>query len=71
MIKETNAPPLKWRMARVHKLYPGSDGVSRVADVVTSKGIIRRAAHNLCLLSDAESTRSPEDFEREEHVQAE
>ncbi|XP_064072214.1 uncharacterized protein LOC135193480 [Vanessa tameamea] len=70
VIKETNAPPLKWRMARVHKLYPDSDGVSRVVDVVTSKGIIRRAVHNLCLLPEPEFTRNPEDFERGEDVRA-
>ncbi|XP_045535019.1 uncharacterized protein LOC123721194 [Papilio machaon] len=55
VIKEANVPPLKWRMARVHKLYPGSDGIARVADVYTAKGIIRRGVHNLCSLPDSSS----------------
>lgn len=70
VIKDTYTPPLKWRMARVLKLHPGSDGVSRVVDVTTTKGIIRRAARNLCLLPDAASPRNPADFEGGEHVQA-
>lgn len=76
VIKEPNAPPLKWRMARVHKLYPGSDGVSRVADLYTSKGIIRRAIRNLCLLPDPASVpvsskpRNPDDFEGGQDVNA-
>lgn len=70
VIKDNYTPPLKWRMARVHKLYPGSDGVSRVVDVATSKGVIRRAAHNLCLLPDPSSAQNPKDFEGGEDVQA-
>lgn len=58
VIKESNVPPLKWRMARISKLYPGSDGVTRVADVYTSKGTIRRAVHNLCSLPDPKSASS-------------
>ncbi|XP_044760883.1 uncharacterized protein LOC123318338 [Coccinella septempunctata] len=71
VIKEANVPPLKWRMARVSKLFPGSDGVSRVAELYTSKGIIRRAVHNLCSLPvppTAEVPRSPKGFEGGEDV---
>ncbi|CAK1602856.1 unnamed protein product [Parnassius mnemosyne] len=50
VLKEPNLPPLKWRMGRIHRLYPGTDGVARVADVNTSKGVIRRAVTNLCPL---------------------
>ncbi|XP_045536200.1 uncharacterized protein LOC106710902 [Papilio machaon] len=55
VLKEENLPPLQWRMGRVCRLYPGADGVSRVADVTTSRGIIRRAINKLCLLPTSES----------------
>lgn len=55
VLKEDNLPPLQWRLGRVCRLYPGSDGVSRVADVTTSRGIIRRAINKLCLLPTSES----------------
>ncbi|XP_026318642.1 uncharacterized protein LOC113229307 [Hyposmocoma kahamanoa] len=55
ILKEANLPPLKWRMGRIHQLYPGPDGVARVADVTTSKGIIRCAVSNLCPLPTAQT----------------
>ncbi|CAK1553245.1 unnamed protein product [Leptosia nina] len=42
--------PMKWRIGRVHALYPGSDGITRVVDVRTSAGVIGRALSRLCLL---------------------
>lgn len=50
VLKEDGCPPLKWRIGRVHTIYPGSDGIARVADVLTSTGIIRRAFNRLCPL---------------------
>ncbi|KAJ8717747.1 hypothetical protein PYW07_005677 [Mythimna separata] len=50
IVKEDNLPPLQWRLGRVSRLYQGTDGVGRVADVTTSKGVIRRAVNRLCLL---------------------
>ncbi|XP_050678653.1 uncharacterized protein LOC126979538 [Leptidea sinapis] len=50
LLKEDNIPPLQWRLARIAKLYPGSDGVSRVADVLTTKGTIKRAIHKMCVI---------------------
>lgn len=44
------SPPLYWRLGRVSKLFPGPDGVPRVADVKTANGTIRRALNRLCLL---------------------
>ncbi|XP_053623554.1 uncharacterized protein LOC128682758 [Plodia interpunctella] len=43
-------PPLKWRMGRVCRLYPGTDKVCRVADFITQRGIERRALNRVCLL---------------------
>ncbi|CAK1598081.1 unnamed protein product [Parnassius mnemosyne] len=47
---EENSPPLCWRLGRINKIFPGSDGVPRVADVKTSNGMIRRAINRLCIL---------------------
>ncbi|XP_052745323.1 uncharacterized protein LOC128199488 [Bicyclus anynana] len=50
VLKEENLPPLYWRLGRIERLYPGDDGVPRVADVRTSKGIVRRALNRICVL---------------------
>ncbi|XP_028176454.1 uncharacterized protein LOC114364483 [Ostrinia furnacalis] len=59
ILKEDNLPPLLWRLGRVTTLHPGSDGVPRVADIATSRGVVRRALNRICLLHDA----SPENLE--------
>ena len=43
IIKEENIPPLRWRLARVMKLHTGSDGITRVVSLKTSKGTLTRA----------------------------
>lgn len=50
LIKEDGTPPMSWRLGRVSKLFPGSDGVPRVAEVRTARGLVRRAITKLCLL---------------------
>ncbi|XP_050561406.1 uncharacterized protein LOC118271003 [Spodoptera frugiperda] len=50
LIKDDGTPPLCWRLGRVSKLFLGTDGVPRVADVSTSQGTVRRAINRLCLL---------------------
>lgn len=56
LIKDDHAPPLKWCLGRIINTVPGSDGVARVADIQTEKGIIRRAFSKICPLweNDAE-----------------
>ncbi|XP_073951812.1 uncharacterized protein [Choristoneura fumiferana] len=55
LMKEENAPPLHWRLGRIAKLFPGSDGIARVADVTTNTGTYRRGVKYLCpLLDEAE-----------------
>ncbi|XP_048485432.1 uncharacterized protein LOC125490391 [Plutella xylostella] len=51
VIKDDNLPPLKWQMGRVEKTFPGKDGISRVADIRTSSGILRRPYTKICPLS--------------------
>ncbi|XP_047518884.1 uncharacterized protein LOC125058772 [Pieris napi] len=50
VIKEDNQPPLKWKLGRIVALHPGPDGVVRVADVLTSNGVIRRSFSRICPL---------------------
>lgn len=50
LIKDDNLPPLNWRLGRIVRLYPGSDGVSRVADIRTGTGTIRRSFSKICPL---------------------
>ncbi|XP_049884462.1 uncharacterized protein LOC126379650 [Pectinophora gossypiella] len=54
LIHEENTPPLCWRLGRVLRLFPGPDGVSRVADVNTTRGTIRRPLTRLCPLPTPE-----------------
>lgn len=57
ILKEDNLPPLQWRLARISKLYPGTDGISRVADILTTKGVIRRGIHKFCIIPTIEEAK--------------
>ncbi|XP_045501378.1 uncharacterized protein LOC123698678 [Colias croceus] len=50
LIKEDNVPPLKWKLGRVTHVLPGTDGISRVAEIRTAHGIIRRSFAKICPL---------------------
>ncbi|XP_072940687.1 uncharacterized protein [Epargyreus clarus] len=54
VIKEDNLPPLKWKLGRVVRLHPGTDEISRVADIKTSCGVVRRAFSKLCPLIEVD-----------------
>lgn len=56
LLKEDNLPPLKWRLGRIVALYPGLDLISRVADIKTSTGIIRRSFSKICVLPEPNSS---------------
>lgn len=43
LIKDKLSPPLMWLLGRVVNLLPGPDGISRVAEIKTRKGIVKRA----------------------------
>ncbi|XP_063386910.1 uncharacterized protein LOC134679293 [Cydia fagiglandana] len=63
LIKDDNLPPLKWHLGRVVKTIPGRDGVSRVADIHTASGIIRRAYTKICPLVSQPDEERREDQE--------
>ncbi|XP_061723205.1 uncharacterized protein LOC133529500 isoform X2 [Cydia pomonella] len=50
LVKDDRLPPNQWLLGRVTQLYPGTDGISRVADVLTMSGTVRRAFNRLCPL---------------------
>ncbi|XP_047040040.1 uncharacterized protein LOC124644599 isoform X3 [Helicoverpa zea] len=51
LIKDKTTPPLLWSLGRVTKTYPGVDGVTRVAELKTRRGTIRRAFNCICPLT--------------------
>ena len=50
LLIEDGMIPTRWPIARIKKVYPGKDGVVRVADIKTAKGIYRRPIHKLAPL---------------------
>lgn len=42
IIKEDNAPVMKWPLGRIIKTYKGPDDITRVADVKTAAGTLKR-----------------------------
>lgn len=50
IVRETNLPPLQWQLGRVIEVFPGKDGVVRVAMVNTASGPKKRAVRLLCPL---------------------
>lgn len=66
IIKEDGTPPAKWRLGRVKKLHPGSDGTVRVVTLQTANNKeVRRPVVKLCLLPVEN-----QDFQRGENVDA-
>jgi hypothetical protein len=56
VIKDDNVRPMKWRMGRIITTIPGKDGISRVADIRTASGIVRRAFPRICPLFEDHET---------------
>lgn len=50
LIKSELLPPLQWRIGRVVKCHPDTDGISRVATLKTSQGLLQRPFVKLCPL---------------------
>ncbi|XP_076284701.1 uncharacterized protein LOC143211125 [Lasioglossum baleicum] len=55
LIKEDNAPPLKWKMGRITEVYPGKDNIVRVVSVRTWDGILKRPLTKICILPIADN----------------
>lgn len=52
VIRHENLPPNAWRLGRIIKTYPGTDGHVRVADVRTESGIVKRPISKLVILTN-------------------
>ncbi|XP_077296682.1 uncharacterized protein LOC143918616 [Arctopsyche grandis] len=50
VIKEEGLPTTAWALGRVRQVYPGGDGLIRVAELTTKNGITRRAISKLAVL---------------------
>lgn len=63
IIKDDKLPPLKWSLGRIISTISGKDGVSRVADIRTSSGTIRRSFAKICPLfrEEEEEAKQQED----------
>ena len=53
LLADSNAPRGQWKMARIINVFPGEDGVVRVAEIKTEAGILTRPVTKLCLLEEA------------------
>ncbi|XP_065365684.1 uncharacterized protein LOC135958720 [Calliphora vicina] len=52
VIRHEQLPPTSWRLGVVLKVYPGSDGHVRVADIRTTNGIVKRPITKLVILTN-------------------
>lgn len=50
LLSEKNLPPTSWSIGRVIEVYPGPDGVVRVAKIKTPSGTFTRPVNKLCVL---------------------
>ena len=50
VVREDGMVPTLWPLARVARVYPGKDGLVRVVDVKTSKGVYKRPVTKLVVL---------------------
>lgn len=50
ILKDDNAPPLRWKLGRIVAVHPGKDGINRVVTVKTSAGEVKRSFAKLCPL---------------------
>lgn len=50
LVQEDHQPPMQWALGRITELYPGEDGVARVATIRVANSHIRRAVKRLARL---------------------
>lgn len=50
VLKDENIPPMKWKLARVQEVLPGSDGLVRSVIIRTSAGVYKRPIVKLGVL---------------------
>ena len=55
LLKEDGIVPTQWPLARVDEVFPGKDGLVRVAMVRTTKGVYKRPISKIALLLPSDS----------------
>ena len=50
ILVDENIPRRQWLLGRVTKVFPGRDGLVRVAEVKTKNNVLKRPIQKLCLL---------------------
>ena len=55
LITDETMPPAKWPLARVVKVYKGSDNLTRVVDLKTGATMLTRPIHKLILLESLDN----------------
>lgn len=50
LVKNDNAPPAQWELARVEKVHPDSSGTVRVVTLRRGSTVYQRPIHKLCVL---------------------
>lgn len=69
IIREDNLPTMQWRLGRIEDVFPGQDGLVRVANVRTGTKVIRRPIAKLCLLPiDDNNVQPDEDLHADDDV---
>lgn len=61
IIREDNQPPMNWKLGRIEQVFPGLDGLVRVADVRSGGKLVRRPIAKLCLLPVDDNVVQPDD----------
>lgn len=55
LLQEDNLVPTKWPLGRLVSTYPGKDGIVRIANVKTSRGVYKRPVNKIALLLPVEN----------------
>ena len=50
LIRDNNQSPMNWKLGRVVKLHPGTDGIVRVVFIRTTDTTIKRAVNQVYVL---------------------
>ncbi|XP_076549257.1 uncharacterized protein LOC117612080 [Osmia lignaria lignaria] len=60
LLREDNVPPMQWALGRVHRTYPGSDGIIRTVTIKTAASELDRSVKRLVPLPYQVEERSNE-----------
>ncbi|XP_062538652.1 uncharacterized protein LOC134206926 [Armigeres subalbatus] len=52
VICDNNVPPMHWKLGRIEKTHPGTDGIVRVVTLRTASGSLKRPVEKVCFLPE-------------------